>query len=175
MADALQYIVRFLHIFFAVAWLGGAVFFLHASGRLRRAAQPLGNQALLLIAGGTTQYFIPVSILAVVFGFWNQVLIVGGFSALSYTSTRWDTLIGIALVLAIINILDGAFVITPTVKKMQALAAKMPRPAPGAAPPPPNPEMEALGKKVGMSAALGTALIFIVLILMVTATLTRIG
>jgi len=64
-------------------------------------------------------------------------------------------LIGIGFLLAVVMLIEGFGVITPTAKKMLAIMQAQPAPAPGQPPSPPPKEvvdqLAALGKKMGIA------------------------
>jgi hypothetical protein len=102
------------------------------------------------------RYFIVSGILTLVTGF----LLVGGIYGFSNIGTAFQVkgygiALSIGVAMAVLMILEGIFVITPTARKMLAKMQAMPAPAPGAPPAAPPPEvqaeMAALGKRMAIA------------------------
>lgn len=170
MADWLQFTVRFLHIFFGVTWVGGAVFYGHSVvGGLMRATPQVRAQAMLGIVGKMMTLFMIVGPLTILFGLWNQYLIYGS-DMFQGVNASAKTMLGVSFVLSIATLLVGILWNRPAFNKLKAIAAgPQPPPAPVAA------EAARMGKRMMVGGITMTVLLVVALGLMVAATLARVG
>lgn len=168
MADWLQFAVRFLHIFFGVTWVGGAVFYGHSVvGGLMRATPQVRAQAMLGIVGKMMTLFMIAGPLTILFGLWNQYLIYGD---LAFHGTTGKTLLGASLVLSVVTLGIGLLWNRPTFNKLKAIAAG-PQPPPAAV----GAEAARLGRRMMVGGIAMTVLLVVALGLMVAATMARVG
>lgn len=164
MAEWLQFIVRFLHVLFGIAWVGGSLFFGHSvAGGLRKAPPEVQGPATIAVMRKAMTFFLVAGVLTIVFGVWNQLLIAG---ELDYRSGRWNVLLGASLVTALLMLGIGAFNNLPTFRKLEAM------PPPEG---PPGEERQALAKRMMIGGLSITLLGVLAVGLMVAAVATRMG
>jgi uncharacterized membrane protein len=158
MASTMVWVLRFLHILSGVAWVGGAFIWsmVVAPRLLARGPPPIRRPVLEALIEAVPRYFYASGGATIFFG----VLLLGtmfGWDAFASTlqSGGYGYALGAGIVLAILMLLEGVFVITPTAKKLLSLMQSLPAPAPGAPPSPPPPavqaQLAALGKKMGIA------------------------
>lgn len=167
MAEGALYVtVRFLHILFGVAWVGGALLYGHSVvGGLRSAPPQVRGPAMLRIVEKMLTFFLTAGPLTILFGVWNQWIIMG---ELRYEGGTWNVLLGGALLLALAMFGLGLGLQRPTFLKLRALAAAHPNGPP--------PDLVAPLQKRQMIGGLAiTAMGVVALLLMVAATATRAG
>ncbi len=152
--------VAFLHIGFAIAWLGGSLYFAIILGPSLRTFSPPASMEFLARAGkSTSRYAEVVSSLTIVFGLTLLYLYFGG------DYTKWPVTLEIGFTLGFIAYLEGLLVIAPTFNKASGFAKEfMKNPQQG----PPPAEFLALMKKGGISSTIGTVLVLITAAFMVT-------
>lgn len=168
MADWLQFAVRFLHIFFGVTWVGGAVFYGHSVvGGLMRTTPQVRMQAMLGIVGKMMTLFFLVGPLTILFGVWNQYLVYGD---VAFEGSTAKVLLGASLVISVLTLAIGVFWNRPAFNKLKEIAAG-PQPPPAAV----GAEAARMGKRMMIGGIAMTVLLVIALGLMVAATMARVG
>lgn len=171
MSSTIVWVLRFLHILAGVSWVGGAFLWsmVIAPRLLARGPQPIRRPVLEALIDAVPRFFAGSGIATIVFG----VLLVGAIAGwANFFSTFTDTggygdALGVGLVLALVALVVGFAVITPTAKRMLAVLQSLPAPAPGAPPAPPpasvQQELQALGRRLGiasmMTVVLGTIIV----------------
>lgn len=157
MADVLALAVRFLHVLFGLAWVGGLLFFGHAFvGGVRDLRDEVRRDAMMVGIEKAATFSAVAGPLTLLLGLWNQYLISGG---LRFRGETWNVLLGAAVVLtlAMLGLLFGL-----TWPSLQALEEK--RGSPG--------EHERRAR-VGLMATAGVGVV--VVLLMVLAQGARTG
>ncbi len=167
MADTLQVVVRFLHIFFGVAWVGGALFYGHSvAGGLKDQPPQVKGPAMGAIQGKMMSLFLVAGPATLIFGLWNQYLMTG---ALNFRDSLWNVLLGASLVLTLIMLAIAFAWNLPTFRKLEDLTAGGPPQGSAAE------EAEDLKKRLMIGGMSITGLGVVVLVLMVVATASRFG
>jgi uncharacterized membrane protein len=169
MASTLLWVLRFLHIISGVAWVGGAfIWVMVISPRLlKNGPPPIRRPVMEALVHAVPRYFYAaggatilwgVLLLGTTYGWANFGAVLQG----TYAGKSYGYALGVGLVLAILMLLEGIFVITPTADKMLATMQSLPAPAPGGPPSPPPPavqaQLAAFGKKLGISGVLNVAM-----------------
>ncbi len=151
--------VAFLHIVFAIAWLGGSLYFVFILGpRLRTLSPPAAIEFVARVGRTTGRYAETVSGLTIVFGLILLYLYFGG------DYTKWPLTLEIGFTLGFIAFLIGLLAIAPSIGKASGIAKEfMKNPAQG----PPPAEFLALMKKGGISSTIATVLLLITAVFMV--------
>ena len=158
MGDVLSWVIRYIHIFSGVLWVGGAFLWgmviaprIMQKGppHIRRpfleaALKPISN---VLMIGGVITILSGLVLMGALVGWGN---VVGTFQG-TYGPNGYGIALGIGFVAALIMMIEGLFIIKPTAFKLLAAMQAMPAPAPGAPPAAPPPEIPALGKKLGIA------------------------
>lgn len=161
MADVIPTLVRLLHVFFGVVWVGGSVFFGHSVvGGLRKQPPQVMGPAMMAIQGKMFTLFLVAGPATVAFGVWNQYLMAG---TVSYQGGAWNMILGAALVLSLAAIGVAVGNNLPAFRRMKAAFA-----ASGGRP---TAEIEGLRKRVMAGGIVMTALVVLALVLMVLAVL----
>lgn len=154
MADVFTWIVRFLHIFSGVMWVGGAFLWgmVVAPNVLQRGPAMIRRPFLEAVLAKLTRYMIVAGSLTILSGFWVMGLIVGwdGISE-AFQIPGYGLALGIGAIAAIAMYVEGWLVIKPTGEKLLKIMQAMPAPAPGAPPAAPPAEIPQLGKKLGIA------------------------
>lgn len=159
MASWLEVIVRFLHILFGVAWVGGGLFYGHSVlGGLRKAPPEVRGPAMMSIGKKQMTFFLVAGPLTFLFGLWNQFLLFGGFN---YSASPVNQALGVGFVLTLVMLAISFGVTYPTFRKLEALG-----PPRG----PPSAELMGLQKRLMMAGMSTVALGVIVIAFMVVAT-----
>ncbi|MGQ0537040.1 MAG: hypothetical protein ACT4PT_13335 [Methanobacteriota archaeon] len=169
MVELVETVVRTLHVLFGVAWAGGLLLFsFGVMAPLQKAPPPVRGGAMSALMPRLIVFFGVTGFLAVVFGVWNQYLIAG---EIDFRASRWNTTLGLALVLALVTLLTGPLIGRPAAMRL----AKIGSPPPGAPPGPPPPEVVRLTRRLRTIAALNTLLALTIVVLMAYATQVRLG
>ncbi|HVL49298.1 MAG TPA: hypothetical protein VM889_12125 [Candidatus Thermoplasmatota archaeon] len=173
MADYVQLLVRLIHVFFGLVWVGGLVFFGHAvGGAMRKLPGPIAGPASLAIGKRMSNLFAIAAPVTVVFGVINQYMIAGN---IAYEGSLWNISLGASLIIGVVMLILGFGVSRPSLMKLIALVEARPAPAPGTPPAPPTPEMVAIQQRMMKAGMTVTALGVIAVVLMVVAVLARNG
>lgn len=168
-AGGLEITVRFLHILFGAAWVGGVLFNMHAVAMgLRKAPREVAGPAMGIVGARGISFFAASGVLTILFGMWNQWLIA---RELRYEGGTWNTLLGASFGIAVAVIVISFAVIVPTFRRLQALAPKGPPPA--GAPAGPPPEVLALQKRMMTASLANVALLLLAVLFMAWATALR--
>lgn len=163
MADTLQLIVRFLHILFGVAWVGGALFYGHAvAGGLKNLPAQVKGPAMGAVQRKMMSLFLVAGPATLIFGLWNQYLVSG---ALNFRDSTWNMLLGASLVLTVIMLAIAFLWNLPAFRRLEELTAE------GAPQGSDGEEAEDLKKRLMIGGMTITVLGVVVLALMVAATL----
>lgn len=152
MADALTWVIRFLHILSGVTWVGGAFLWgmVIAPNVLQRGPPPIRRPFLEAALKPFTRMMIVSGGLTIVTGFWTMGLIVG-FSniATTFQQVSYGIALGLGALMAILMYVEGWLVIKPTGEKLLATMQTVP---PGQPPSEATQkELAALGKKIGIA------------------------
>lgn len=100
MADVLALAVRFLHVTFGVAWVGGLLFFGHAFlGGVGRLREEVRREAMMTGIEKAATLSAVAGPLTLLLGLWNQYLISG---TLRFRGATWNLLLGTAVVLTLV-------------------------------------------------------------------------
>jgi hypothetical protein len=124
-------IFAFLHIIFAIAWLGGAIFFVSAVGPAVKTFTPATSLEFLVKAGpGQLRFFAGSATATIIFGL---ALL---FSSLGTDYTLWPNTIIAGFTLGLIAYLNVLLVAAPAFRKVDRIAKElMKNPQAGPAPP----------------------------------------
>ncbi len=143
--------VAFLHIVFAIAWLGGALYFAFVLGPRSRSLSPVAAMEFIAKVGRTTTtYVLTVSTLTIIFGLALLYVYFGGDYA------KWPLTMEIGFTLGLIAYLEGMLSTGPTMRKASGIAnGYVKNPQQGA----PPAELLALMKKGGISSTIGTVIL----------------
>jgi len=165
MGDTVSWLIRFAHILFGVAWVGGSFLWgmIIAPNVLQRGPPMIRRPFLEAVLAKFTRFMIIGSLGTIITGFWVMGLIVGFPNIGSVFSTgTYGYALGVGVVCAVIMALEGFLVIKPAGAELLKTMQSVPAPAPGAPPAPPSPEVQAklagLGKKIGIASMTNLAL-----------------
>src|SRR5229473_2582437 len=119
-------IFRIIHIFSAVAWVGGGIFLLSVLTPTVRDAGPDGGRFMLQLSkyGRLGRLLTVSSILTVLAGLLLYYPTTGGFNSSYLTSPNGITLT-IGAIIGLLAFLHGAFVSGPITRKMEAVAKQI--------------------------------------------------
>ncbi len=152
--------VAFLHIVFAIAWLGGGLHFGFILGpRLRTLSPPATMEFVARVGPSTTRYAEIVGGMTILFGLILLYIYFGG------DYTKWPLSLEIGFTLGFIAFLMGPLVVAPAFFGKASDIAKEFMKSPQQGPPPA--EFRALLKKGGISSTIATALLLITAVFMV--------
>jgi uncharacterized membrane protein len=157
MPDVLAATVRFLHVLFGLAWVGGLLFFGHAFlGGINKLRDEVRVEAMQTGIEKAATFSAVAGPVTLILGLWNQYLVAG---TLRFRGGTWNVLLGAAVLvtLAMLGLLFG--MVWPS---LQALEGKTGGPS----------EHERRARMGLMSSA---GLGVVVLMLMVLAEGTRTG
>ena len=153
MSDALTGVVRLVHLFSSVAWVGGVFLWsmVVAPRIMQRGPPAIRRPFAEAVIPAMTRYYQIVASLAILSGFLLVGMIWGwGDYFGSFQAGAYGAALGIGAVAAIAMAIIGFGIIAPTGKKMIAAMQAINGP--------PTPEQQAqlgaLGKKVGMMSML---------------------
>ena len=162
-------VLRVIHIFAAVTWVGGGIFLISVILPTVQAAGPDGGRFMLHVArlGRMARTLTGASIATVLAGallYWPTS---GGFNPGWLTSPNGITLT-IGAIIGILAMLHGAFVQRPIIGKMGAVANDILN---RQGPPPPElmQEAQALGAKIGSGAVVSITMAALALLFMAAA------
>lgn len=162
-------VLRIIHIFAAVAWIGGSIFLVSILSPTVRDAGPDGGRFMLQLAkyGRMARILTGAAVTTVVAGillFWPTT---HGLDQ-SILKTPYGITLSIGAVFGILAMLHGAFATGPISGKMGALAKDI---LGRQGPPPPElmKEAQALGAKLGTNSIISLALGAIALLCMAAA------
>ncbi len=162
-------LLRVLHIFGAVAWVGGSIFVASVLGPTVRSAGPEGGRFMMRMAsfGQLSRVLTIASITTILAGLLLFYPISGGLNGAWLSSSTGITLT-LGAIVGILAFLHGVFVTGRTSAKMKVIADQLLNTQ---GPPPPDllKEAQALGAKLGSGAMLTAAMGSIALILMAAA------
>lgn len=153
MSDTLTWVVRYVHIFSAVMWLGATMLFsmLIAPRVLRDGPPAIRRPFLEAVLGPLTRYFGIAAGLTMLSGF----VLIGqlyGYAnvgdAFQLKANGYGTALGIGVTSAILMAIVGFGVVSRTGAKILATMQAMPAGAPPS--PEKQAEMMAMGKRLGM-------------------------
>lgn len=100
MADALLVAVRFLHVLFGLAWVGGLLFFGHAfMGGIRTLRDEVRVEAMEAGIEKAATFSAVAGPVTLLLGLWNQYLVSG---TLRFRGSTWNVLLGAAVVLTLV-------------------------------------------------------------------------
>lgn len=161
---AVEVIVRFLHVFLGMVWVGGSVFYGHSvAGGLSKQPPQVRGPAMLAIMSKMSTLFLTAGSLTILFGVWNQFLIEG---EINFMRSTWNVLLGAALAVAVIMLAIGLAWQMPNMKRLKAASA-----TPG----PPSSEAPKIVKRLMIGGLTITLLGVVSVALMVAAVLARTG
>lgn len=143
-------LVKFLHVLFAIAWVGGGIMLQFLLARARAAGPDMMTRFNELADATHTRLFMPSSFLTLVFGIATVAL--GGYD----WATPW---IGIGFGGFILSAILGMAVLGPTAKKMKALIAERG---------PVDPVVTHLGRRLGTIGRIDLLILIVVVFAMVT-------
>jgi uncharacterized membrane protein len=162
-------VLRIIHIFAAVAWVGGACFMFSVLTPTVQAAGPDGGRFMLQLAsfGRMTQVVTGAAITTVVAGLLLYYPTSGGLNPAWLTSPHGITLT-IGALFGITTLLHGLFATGPASNKMGAVAKVI---LSRQGPPPPElmQQAQALGAKMGTHLMVSVALGALALLFMAAA------
>lgn len=166
-------VTKMLHVFFAVAWLGGALLWnVLVVPQLQKLGPPAGPQAMFAMFEPFLKYGNAMGGLTVLtgLGLVSMHPSSGGWGAL--LDTLWGRLVAFAIIgsLAMLYLINVA--IAPTARKIMEVMKDMPAPPADRtddAPPPPPPGIQLLQKRLVFSGRLVLIIGLIVLVAMVAA------
>ena len=162
-------LLRIIHIFSAVTWVGGAIFMASILGPTVRAAGPDGGRFMMRMAsfGQLSRVLTVAGILTVLAGLLLYWPTSGGLNGAWLTSAHGITLT-IGAIFGILTWLYGFFVTGQTAAKMKVVADQI---LATQGPPPPDKlkEAQALGAKLGSGAMVTAALGSLALLFMAAA------
>jgi uncharacterized membrane protein len=150
-----------LHILSAMAWLGGAIFFLSAIGPgVRTFTPPASLEFLTKVGPRQLRYFAGAGTATIVFGL--SLL----FAALGTDYSTWPRYIEVGFGLGLVAYLIAIFVTIPTFRKVDKIAHQMiDNPQKG----PPPPEFPKLLARANMAAVLVVLILLVTLVFMVSS------
>ena len=164
MADAFTWVIRFVHIFSGVMWVGGIFLWgmVIAPAILRRGPPMIRRPFLEAVLGRIMRYFTIAGSLTIVSGFWVMGLIVG-FDRIgdTFETGSYGIGLGVGVVAALAMMAIGLGVTAPAGRRLLAAMQAMPAPVPGAAPAQPPAQIVALGKRIAI-ASMSTLLLGVV-------------
>ena len=162
-------VLRVIHIFAAVTWVGGGIFLVSVLTPTVQAAGPDGGRFMLRLAayGRMAQVLTGSAILTVLAGallFWSTS---GGLNPV-WLTTPQGIFLTIGAIIGILAMLHGAFAQGPIISKMGALANDILN---RQGPPPPElmQQAQALGAKLGSGAAVSVTMGALALFFMAAA------
>lgn len=162
-------VLRVIHIFAAVTWVGSGIFFVSVLTPTVLAAGPDGGRFMLQLArqGRMARVLIGSSITTVLAGallFWPTS---AGLNP-AWLTTPQGIFLTIGAIIGILAMLHGAFVSGPTTRKMGAVASDI---LARQGPPPPElmQQAQALGAKLGTNAVISLAMAALALFFMAAA------
>ncbi len=162
-------VLRIIHIFAAVTWVGGAIFLVSVLTPTVQAAGPDGGRFMLRLAsfGRMTQVITGAAITTVVAGLLLYYPTSGGLNSGWLTSPHGITLT-IGAIFGILALLHGLFATGPISNKMGAVAKDI---LSRQGPPPPElmQQAQALGAKLGTNAIVSAAMGALALLCMAAA------
>jgi uncharacterized membrane protein len=162
-------LLRIIHIFAAVAWIGGGIFMVSILGPTVQAAGPEGGRFMMRMAstGRLSRVLTMSSILTILAGLLLYYPTSGNLNGAWLSSAHGITLT-IGAIVGILAFLHGAFVTGRTSSKMKVVAdeilSKQGPPAPDKLK-----EVQALGAKLASGAMLSAAMGSIALLFMAAA------
>jgi uncharacterized membrane protein len=162
-------VLRVIHIFAAVTWVGGGIFLVSVLTPTVQAAGPDGGRFMLRLAayGRLAQFLTGSSIATVVAGallFWPTS---GGLNP-AWLTTPQGVFLTIGAIIGILAMLHGAFVTGPTTRKLGAVANDI---LARQGPPPPElmQQAQALGAKISSGAVVSVTMAALALFFMAAA------
>ena len=162
-------VLRVIHIFAAVTWVGGGIFLVSVLTPTVQAAGPDGGRFMLRMAGyGRLGRMLMVSSITTVLAgallFWSTS---GGLNP-AWLTTPQGIFLTIGAIIGIVAMLHGAFATGPIVRKLGVVANDI---LARQGPPPPElmQEAQALGAKLGSGAAVSVTMAALALFFMAAA------
>ncbi|MFA5862993.1 MAG: hypothetical protein WDA16_14980 [Candidatus Thermoplasmatota archaeon] len=156
--SVLLWAFRFAHILSGVAWVGGAFIWsmVVAPRLLARGPAPIRRPVLEALIDAVPRYFLVSGGMTVLFG----VLLLGqlhGWGSFFATLQKgtYGAMLGIGFILALVMLALGAWVVTPTAKKLLGIMQSLP---PGEPTAEAQARLGVLGKRMAM-AGMTTALL----------------
>ncbi|MBI3841296.1 MAG: hypothetical protein HY297_05035 [Thaumarchaeota archaeon] len=158
-------ILAYLHVTSAISWMGASLFFLVVLGPgLRGLSPPASLEFMAKVGGKAVRYFMGSATATIVFGLvLLYVVIDGDFSSLG--TAGFGTTISIGFTIGFIAYLDAALLTGRKFTKANKLAIELMKNPPQG----PPTELIQLMKEGGQGALIGTVLLFIAAVFMVTA------
>lgn len=154
-----------LHIISAISWLGASIFFVLILGPgFRTLTPPTTVEFFMKIGSKAPRYFTAFASATILFGLLLLYAVTNGDFSVLWT-TNFGTTISIGLTLGLVAYLDAMLITAPKFSKGAKLAAEMMKNPPQG----PPTEFIATLKKGGQSALIGTIILVIAAIFMVTS------
>lgn len=158
MGDLLSWVIRYVHMFSGVLWVGGAFLWgMVIAPRIMQKGPPMIRRPFLeaalkpisnfLTMGGVLTILSGVVLMGELVGWANVLATFQG----TYGPPGYGIALGVGFVAALAMISVGVFIIKPTAFRLLAAMQAMPAPTPGTPPAAPPPEVPALGKKLGIA------------------------
>ena len=162
-------VLRIIHIFSAVTWVGGGIFLLSVLSPTVRDAGPDGGRFMLQVAkyGRLGRVLTISSILTVLAGILLYYPTTNGLDQ-AYLKTANGITLTIGAIIGILALLHGAFVTGPITRKMGVIAKQI---LDQKGPPPADllKEAQALGMKLGSNSGISVGLASLALLFMAAA------
>lgn len=143
-------VVKFLHIFFAIVWVGGGIMLQILLARAKKAGPETMGHFTQMAEWTSNRIFMPSSFLTLTFGIWT--VIAGGYD--------WGAMwIGVGFGGFILSSVIGMAVLGPTAKRMKALMAERG---------PSDPVVTHLSRRLDLFGRIDLVILVVVVFMMVT-------
>lgn len=150
----------FLHIVFAIAWLGVSFYLTFILGpKLRTLSPPAAMEFLAKVGTSTSRYAATVGGLTILFGLVLLYVVFGG------DYTRWPLTMEVGFSTGFVAFLVGLVFTAPSLQKAAKIAKEFLK-SPQQGPPPP--EFLAIMKRGGISSTIATVILLFTAMLMVS-------
>jgi len=166
MADLVQAVIAWFHIFSAVGWLGGGIMFgFVIAPALARLTPPASGEFMIKVVPRVLRFFQVLPGMALLFGFLLLYHMTGGDFGMLSPSTSWGFDISSGILFALVTFAIAELHTVPTFSKAIGIVKQMQ----ASGQPQPSPELPKVLNRARISATVGLFLLLVVLAFMVAA------
>lgn len=162
-------LLRWLHLAFAIGWMGATIFFDLVLGPvLGRLTAPARSELLVRLIPKALRYFNAFSLLTLLAGFGLAASLTDGNLSFFFTGNPWGSRILVGGSISLITGIIAMGVISPAANRIVRILSQQPAPA---APPTqgPPPQLLSAQRRLQAGSMASLLLLFIVLVFMVWA------